>query len=56
MVRMRNVLDDVPRPAHVALMVNVLNGGQLGTCEVLGSFHHPLECFEVRCGAVAVPR
>ena len=45
MVKMRNVHDGVPRPAQAALMINVLNGGYVGTCDALGRFHHPPERF-----------
>ena len=36
MIRMRNVLDDVSRPAQAGLMVNDLEGGSLGACDALG--------------------
>lgn len=32
-----------------------LDGGEWGTGDALGSFHHPLQCFLVRHKAVAIP-
>ena len=55
MVRVGCILDYAFFTAQAAFMVNYVNGGYLGASDVLGSFHHPLEGFRVRYGAVARP-
>ena len=39
----RAVLDDAACPPQAPLALDSLNGGEWGTCDALGGFHHPLE-------------
>ena len=39
----RAVSGDAARPPQAPLALDSLNGGEGGTCDALGGFHHPLE-------------
>ena len=54
MVRVKTVFDDVTCLSQTSLALESLDGGEIGTGDALGSFHHPLQCFLVRHRAVAI--
>ena len=55
MVGVREVLGDAERPPQTTLALDRLNGGERGTGDALGNFHHPLQCLPVGDRAVAIP-
>ena len=42
-------------PPQTSSVLDSLSGGEWGTSDALGSFHHPLEWFTVSSGATAIP-
>lgn len=47
--------DDAAHPLQECFVQDSLNGGQRGTGNALGGFHHPLQCFLVCNTAAAIP-
>ncbi|XP_051558545.1 uncharacterized protein LOC127443737 [Myxocyprinus asiaticus] len=55
MARVSGVSDDPPSFFHTPPCIYFLEGGKLTSDDVSGSSHHPLQCFAVVGGAIAVP-
>ena len=55
MVGVRVVLCYAARLTQAPLPLDSLDGGEWGTGDALGDFHHPLQCFPVRSSYHTTP-